>query len=84
METKVGILLVYEPSGKRPIAVARVENTALLLCVAEAAIAEAEARATLSAEVDKILGEVEREEAKRLDTVLHFLIPELPWRRAKD
>ena len=81
METQVSILLVYERYGQRPITVARVDSTRLLLRAAETAIAEAEARAALLAEADNVLGEVESAEAKRLEKVLHFLLPELSTRR---
>jgi hypothetical protein len=77
LDTKVSILLVYEPFGKRPVTVARVDSTSLLLRVAEPAIGEAEARAALLAEADKVLGQVEREEVKRLERVLRSLLPEL-------
>jgi hypothetical protein len=77
MEKQVSILLVYEAAGKKPVAVARVDSTRLLLRVAEEAIGEAEARAVLFGDVDRVLGDLEREEAKRLKNVLHYLLPEL-------
>jgi hypothetical protein len=49
----------------------------LLVRVAEAAINEAQARAELLSQADNILGEVEREEANRLQRVLNLLVPEL-------
>jgi metallophosphoesterase superfamily enzyme len=77
MEKQLSILLVYEPAGKKPVAVARIDSTRILLRVAEAAIGEAQARAVLFGDVDQVLGDVEREEAKRLKNVLHYLLPEL-------
>jgi hypothetical protein len=77
MDEQLRILLVYEARGKRPVALARVDNTSILLGAAEAAICESEARAALLAETDTVLGEVEREEVKRLTNVLHLLLPEL-------
>jgi hypothetical protein len=73
----VSLLLVYEPAGGRPLTVARVDDRRTLVGAAQVAIVEAEARAELMGEADKILGEVEHAEALRLKTVLRLLVPEI-------
>jgi hypothetical protein len=77
MESNLTVLLVYEPAGGKPVALARTESRKLLICVAAAAISEAQARAELLRQADNVLGEVEREEAIRLERVLNLLVPEL-------
>ena len=77
MPRNVSVVLVYEPAGGRPLAVARVDNLALLLKIAQAAIGEAQARAELMARADDVLGEMQFEEVNRLKRVLTLLVPEL-------
>ncbi len=77
MDNNLSVLLVYQPSGAKPVAVARVDRRSLLLKVAATAIAEAQARAELVKAADLVLGAVEREEAQRIIRVLNLLIPEL-------
>lgn len=77
MEKSLAVFLVYEPAGGSPVTVARVGSRGLLIHVAEAAITEAQARAELFREADQVLGDVEREEAARIEGVLKMLVPEL-------
>ena len=77
MAGSVSLLLVYEPSGGRPLTVARVADPRMLVDAAHMAILAAEQRAAELAEADRVLGEVERAEAGRLRKVLTLLIPEL-------
>lgn len=77
MEKSLTVFLVYEPTGGSPVTVARVGSRGLLIHVAKAAITEAQARAELFTEADQVLGDVEREEAIRLERVLKMLVPEL-------
>jgi hypothetical protein len=77
VQRNVSAVLVYEPVGGRPLTIARVDDQALLLRIAEAAIGEAQARAELVARADDLLGEVQREEVNRLKKVLTLLVPEL-------
>ena len=77
MTGRVSLLLVYEPTGGRPLTVARVEDRRLLLDAAQLAIIAAEQRAEELAAADCLLGEVERAEAGRLRKVLSLLVPEL-------
>jgi hypothetical protein len=76
----VSLLLVYEPSGGRPLTVARVEDSRMLVDAALVAILAAEQRAAELATADSLLGELERAEAGRLRTVLGLLIPGLKAR----
>jgi hypothetical protein len=80
MPGTVSLLLVNEPSGGRPLTVARVEDARMLVDAAHAAILAAERRAAELAGADCLLGEVERAEAGRLRTVLTLLIPALKTR----
>jgi hypothetical protein len=77
VSSNISVLLVYESSYGRPVAVARSDSRNLLVRVAAAAIDEAQARAELLRQADQTLGEIEREEAIRLEKVLGMLIPEL-------
>ena len=71
------LAIVYEPERGRPFTVARVADRLLLVAVAQAAIAEAEGRASAIAEADEFLGTVQHEEAERIRRVLGILVPEL-------
>jgi hypothetical protein len=77
MEKSLTVFLVYEPPDGRPVTVARIGGRGLLINVAEAAITEAQARAELLRDADQVLGDVEREEAARLERVLKMFVPEL-------
>ena len=77
MAGNVSLLLVYEPSGGRPLTVARIEDRRMLLDAAQLAIVAAERRAEDLAAADSVLGEVEWAEAGRLRKVLCLLVPEL-------
>jgi len=77
MTGNVSLLLVYEPAGGRPLTVARVSDSRMLVDAAQLAIVAAEHRAAELAAADRVLGEVERAEAGRLRKVLSLLIPEL-------
>lgn len=77
MEKSLTVFLVYETPGGSPVTVARVGSRGLVAHVAEAAITEAQARAELFREADQVLGDVEREEATRLERVLKMFVPEL-------
>jgi hypothetical protein len=80
MTGNVSLLLVYEPVGGRPLTVARVADSRMLVDAACAAILAAEQRAAELATADSLLGELERAEAGRLRTVLSLLIPGLKAR----
>ena len=75
MAGNVSLLLVYEVPGGRPLTVARVDNSSLLLDAAQTAILQAEQRADALSEADEVLGRIERSEANRLRQVLALLIP---------
>ena len=77
MTGHVSLLLVYEPTGGRPLTIARVEDRRMLLDAAQRAIIAAEQRAEELAAADCVLGEVERAEAVRLRKVLSLFVPEL-------
>jgi hypothetical protein len=77
MKTSVSVLLVYEPDGLKPLVVARLDRRSLLVEFAKAAISEAQARAMLVVGADRVLGDLQREEANRLLRVLSRLLPEL-------
>ncbi len=77
MNGNVSLLLVYEPVGGRPLTVARVADSRMLVDAARAAILAAEQRAEDLATADRVLGELERAEAGRLRKVLSLLVPEL-------
>src|SRR4051812_48786146 len=71
------LAILYEPERGRPLTVVRIGDRRLLVAAAEAAIAEADARAELLCEADEFLGAVQREEAERVRRVLKMLLPEL-------
>jgi hypothetical protein len=73
----ITLMLVYEPatSKRGPVPLVRLDDPALALKVAQAAIAEVEARATQLSWADEFLGEAESAEAQRLRRVLAVLIP---------
>jgi hypothetical protein len=77
MKTNVSVLLVYEPDGRRPLVVARLDRRSVLVEFARTAISDAQARAMLLAGADRVLGDVQREEANRLLRVLSLFLPEL-------
>ncbi len=81
MTGNVSLLLVYEPTGGRPLTVARVDDRAMLRDAAQLAISAADKRAEDLAAADRVLGELERAEAARLRKVLGLLVPEF---RVKD
>jgi hypothetical protein len=82
MTGNVSLLLVYEPAGGRPLTVARVSDSRMLVDAAQFAIVAAEQRAEELAAADGVLGEVERAEAGRLRKVLSLLVPELRIRES--
>jgi len=77
VENGLTVLTVYSPQDGSVVTVARVSSRGVLIRVAEAAIAEAQARAELFREADEVLGGVEREEVTRLERVLKIFVPEL-------
>jgi hypothetical protein len=76
----IALYIVCEPkdAGKR-LALARIEDRAVLVSAARAAISEAEARAVDVEECDEVLGELHHEEARRLKSSLKRLIPDLTF-----
>jgi hypothetical protein len=69
--------LVYESNFGRPLTAAKITSRKVLLEVARTAIREAYERAEVVGEMDMFVGEVQWEEAARLERVLKKLIPEL-------
>jgi hypothetical protein len=75
----VALVLLYEPATarSRPVPIARILDTDLMLLAAKCAIVQAEARAAELSQADDLLGEAERAEVQRLRSVLALLIPGL-------
>ena len=77
----VAIYIVAESrAAGKPMALARVEDRQVVLNAAEAAIAEAEARAADMEESDGLLAELQRCEVEQLRHSLELVIPELRLR----
>ena len=75
--SKTSVHLIYESGLGRPLTAARVDDRRLVKEVAAAAIREAYQQAETVGCVDQFVGEVQREEAARLERVLRKLVPEL-------
>jgi hypothetical protein len=69
--------LMYESNFGRPLTAAKITNRKVLLEVARTAIREAYERAEAVSSMDEFVGEIQAEEAARLERVLKKLIPEL-------
>ena len=77
----VAIYIVAESrAAGKPMALARVEDHQAVLNAAEAAIAEAEARAADREESDGLLAQLQRDEVEQLRRCLQLVIPELRLR----
>lgn len=74
----ISVVLVYEPAtpNARPVPLARIGDSQLILAVAKQAIADAISRAVAMYRADEVSGELEQAEADRLQMVLAKLIPE--------
>ncbi len=77
--TAVAIYIVAQSSGT-PMALARVDDRQAILSAAEAAIAEAEAKAMEMEAADDLLAELQRGEVEQLRWCLQLVIPELRLR----
>lgn len=73
----VRLYITLEPERGKPITLARINDRDLLLDAALSALQEAEAEATEMASQDKILGELQRQEASRLRQALELVLPEI-------
>jgi hypothetical protein len=71
----VVLAIMYAPDGQRPLAIARVNDRALLAVAAEKAIHEAEKTATELMEGDPTLGSIQLEEVNKLRRVFSMLLP---------
>ena len=74
---RVGLYITLEPANGKPVTLARVQDSDLLLGVAAVALDEAEALADRMAEQDPVLGTLQRQEAGRLRNALELVIPGL-------
>jgi hypothetical protein len=80
----IALYIVCEPKDAgKPLALARIEDRSALVAAARAAISEAEARANGVEELDQVLWELHREEARRLTDSLNRLIPDLTFAGAQ-
>ena len=79
----ISLILMYEPETAkgRPMPLARIGDSELILAAAEHAITDAISRAALLSQSDEVLGEIERAEVDRLRTVLATLITGLRSRK---
>jgi hypothetical protein len=73
----VSLHIVYEGNTGRPLTAAKVNNRELIKMAGIEAAKEAFDRASLIAESDELLGNMQKWEAERLKRVLQLLIPEL-------
>lgn len=73
----VSLHLIYESEIGRSLTAAKVHNKKLIMETAKAAINDAFERAKMIADQDPFLGNVQREEAERLQKVLVIMVPEL-------
>jgi hypothetical protein len=71
----VVLAILYAPDGQKPLAIARVNDRALLAAVAQRAIHEAEVTATELMEDDPTLGSMQLEEVNKLRRVFRMLLP---------
>lgn len=69
--------IVYEGNAGRPLTAAKVTNRELLKLAGIEAVKEAFDRASMMAESDGLLGNMQKWEAERLKRVLQLLIPAL-------
>jgi hypothetical protein len=74
---RLTLAILYSPTYGKPLKVATVNDSELLLRAAEIAINDAEVRAATLSDVDPLLGDLERSEATRLRNVLKRLLPGL-------
>lgn len=74
---RIGLYITLEPERGKPVTLARVEDSTLLLDAAEVALDEAEKRAQEMHEQDPVLGMLQRQEAGRLRSALELVIPGL-------
>jgi hypothetical protein len=73
----VSLHLIYESEIGRPLTAAKVHDKNLIRQAARTAIKDAFERAKMVADQDTFLGDVQREEAERLQRVLQIMVPEL-------
>ena len=73
----ISLHIVYESDLEKSLTAAKTYNRPLIRQAADTVIDEAFERATLTSESDVFVGEVQKEEAKRLKRVLRIMIPEL-------
>ena len=73
----VSLHIVYDSTIGRPLTAAKVHDQNLIKETAKAAINDAFERAKMVADQDAFLGDVQREEAERLQRVLKIMVPEL-------
>ena len=73
----VSLHLIYESGIGRPLTAAKIHDQELIKEAAKAAINDAFERAKMVAGEDAFLGDVQREEAERLQRVLQIMVPEL-------
>ena len=73
----VSLHIVYESDVGRPLTAAKTNDRELIKLAAKTVIYEAFKRADTIRKSDKFLGDVQKEEAERLQRVLQILIPKL-------
>lgn len=69
--------IIYRGTTGQALTAATIEDRRLLVEAAKVAITEAYEKAEAIGEVDEFVGDIQREEAERLEKVLARLIPEL-------
>jgi hypothetical protein len=71
----VVLAILYAPEGRKPLAIARINNRELLEAAAQTAIREAEVTAAELMGDDPTLGAMQLEEATKLRRVFSGLLP---------
>jgi hypothetical protein len=72
----VSLHIVYESDVGSPLTVGKTNNPDLLIQTANTIATEAFERAELIRDSDEFLGEIQKEEAERLQRVLQTLLPQ--------
>lgn len=73
----ISLHIIYESEIGRSLTAAKIHDRNLIKETAKAAINDAFKRAKMIADQDAFLGDVQTEEAERLQRVLQIMIPEL-------
>ena len=74
---RIELCISFEPNPGQAVTVARVTDRDLILHTAHTALEEADARAKRLSALDPVLGELWRQEARRLRVALELVLPDL-------